>query len=93
MFALALIHHLAIANNVPLPLLAKCFASAGRALVVEFPPKSDSQVRRLLATREDIFLDYTIEGFVKAFEKEFFIKESQPIKGSARILFLMTKKD
>ena len=92
-FALALIHHLAIGNNVPLPLLSKFFASAGQSLIIEFPPKNDSQVQRLLSTREDIFPHYTIEGFTKAFEKDFILRESQPIEGSARILFLMTKRD
>ena len=55
--ALALIHHLAISNNVPLDRLADFFASAGEHLIIEFVPKSDSQVQRLLATREDVFPD------------------------------------
>ena len=40
--ALALVHHLAISNNVPLPDLADFFASLGRWLIVEFIPKEDS---------------------------------------------------
>ena len=45
--ALALIHHLAISNNVPLPRIADFFARLGRALIIEFVPKSDTQVQRL----------------------------------------------
>ena len=55
--ALALVHHLAIAHNLPLPRIAEFFARIARALVIEFVPKADSQLQRMLATREDIFDD------------------------------------
>ena len=64
--ALALVHHLAIANNVPLPRVAEAFARLGRTLVIEFVPKSDSQVVRLLRNRPDIFPDYSQSGFEQA---------------------------
>ena len=67
-FALALVHHLAISNNVPLPKLAHFFSEVCQNLVIEFVPKSDSQVKRLLASRLDIFDDYTEEGFEAAFQ-------------------------
>jgi len=57
--ALALLHHLAISNNLPLPSIADYFASIAKWAVVEFVPKSDSQVQRLLSTRKDIFDTYT----------------------------------
>ncbi len=91
-FALALIHHLAISNNVPLPLLADFFAKAGRWLIIEFVPKSDSQVKRLLATREDVFPDYTKEGFEKAFGEAFEVIAAEAIEGSERTLYLLKRK-
>ncbi len=91
-FALALIHHLAISNNVPLPLLASFFARAGRWLIIEFVPKGDSQVDRLLATREDVFPDYHREGFEAAFGTEFEIVASEEIEGSKRTLYLLKKR-
>ncbi|MCP4291949.1 MAG: class I SAM-dependent methyltransferase [bacterium] len=91
-FALALIHHLAISNNVPLPLLAGFFAKAGQWLIIEFVPKSDSQVKRLLATREDVFPNYTKEGFEEAFGQKFEIVAAESIEGSERILYLLKKK-
>ena len=90
--ALALVHHLAISNNVPLPNLAAFFAGICRSLVIEFVPKCDSQVRRLLATRDDIFPDYTPAGFEQAFAPFFTIEESVPVEGSDRLLFLMHSK-
>ena len=90
--ALALVHHLAISNNVPLPDLAEFFAGLGRWLIVEFIPKEDSQVERLLMTRADIFPDYNRAGFEAAFEAYFTIRESREIEGSRRILYCMERK-
>lgn len=90
--ALALVHHLAISNNVPLVDLAEFFASLGRWLIIEFIPKEDSQVQRLLMTREDIFPSYNKDGFEEAFRVYFNIHECRPIEGSKRILYLMEQK-
>lgn len=87
--ALALVHHLAISNNVPLTQLASFFQGITRWLIVEFVPKEDSQVKRLLATREDIFPDYQQEGFEKAFRESFTIHKSVPIRDSVRCMYLM----
>jgi len=89
LLVLALIHHLAISNNVPLPIIAKLFAGITRWLVIEFVPKSDSQVIRLLATREDIFVNYTQQGFEEAFSQNFSIEKVAPVPESERLLYLM----
>jgi hypothetical protein len=89
--ALALVHHLAISNNVPLPDLAEYFASLGQWLIVEFIPKDDSQVQRLLATREDIFPQYNQQGFEEAFGQFFTIHACCSIEGSKRILYRMQR--
>jgi hypothetical protein len=89
--ALALVHHLAISNNVPLEMLAKYFSHLAPSLIIEFVPKSDSQVKRLLSTREDIFPNYTFEGFEAAFAEYFNIKKVEDIEGSERKLYLMVR--
>lgn len=91
-FALALIHHLAISNNVPLNMLAEFFANLGHWLVIEFVPKSDSQVKRLLASREDIFPDYITESFENIFSQKFIIHSTEPIKDTDRRLYLMERR-
>ena len=91
--ALALVHHLAIANNVPLPTIADWLARVGRALVIEFVPKSDSQVARLLRNRPDIFPRYTTEDFERAFEWAWLIESKQRIGDSGRTLYLMRRRD
>src|SRR6185436_4668831 len=87
--ALALIHHLAISNNVPLPQLADLFAETGKWLVIEFVPKPDSQVQKLLVSRRDIFPNYTREGFEAAFQQRFKICESVNVREAERVLYLM----
>ncbi|MEZ4218764.1 MAG: SAM-dependent methyltransferase [Myxococcota bacterium] len=90
--ALALVHHLAIGANVPLDRIAAYFARLGRALVVEFVPKSDSQVARMLATREDVFPDYARAPFEAAFAPWFAIESATAIEGSERVLYRMTRR-
>jgi len=87
--ALALVHHLAISNNVPLSDIARLFHQLGAWLIVEFVPKDDSQVRRLLVTREDIFVDYTREKFEESFAHCYTIERAEPIADSKRTLYLM----
>ena len=89
--ALALIHHLAIGNNVPLPLVASLFHQLGRWLIIEFVPKSDPQVEILLATRDDIFSEYDEESFQKIFSEKFRIINSIQVRETHRRLYLMEK--
>ena len=90
--SLALIHHLAISNNLPFGRIAEYFASLGEWLVIEFVPKSDSKVKRLLSTREDIFPDYNPKGFEAAFGEHYEIRDQQNVAGSERIMYLMQRK-
>jgi ribosomal protein L11 methylase PrmA len=85
--ALALVHHLAIGNNVPLVRVAQFFRRVTRNLVIEFVPKSDSQVQRMLATREDVFPDYTRAGFEAAFRQCFAQRGAEPVENSERMLY------
>lgn len=89
--ALALVHHLAISNNLPLSSLAAMFAQTSRWLIIEFVPKEDSQVQRLLASREDIFPAYHRTGFEDAFRQYFTIHEAVDIPSTRRTLYLMEK--
>ncbi len=92
LMALALIHHLAISNNVPLPKIASHFKNICKSLIIEWVPKEDSQVQRLLATREDIFDNYTVQHFEDAFGLFFEVIESQKVQESCRTLYLMRRK-
>lgn len=90
--ALALIHHLSISNNLPFENTARFFSECGEYLIIEFVPKNDSQVKKLLASRKDIFDRYDIESFRNDYSLYFDILEEKNIENSERILFLMKKK-
>ena len=85
---LAVIHHLAISNNLPFDQIAKWISGMCRYLIIEFVPKEDSQVRILLRTRVDIFPHYTKECFEIAFENYFDLLGEQVIRESGRSLYL-----
>jgi hypothetical protein len=89
--ALALVHHLAIGNNVPLERVAAFFARIGRRAIVEFVPKEDPMTQHLLAARPDIFPDYTLEGFGNAFERHFTVLDRAAVEDSLRTLFLLER--
>jgi hypothetical protein len=90
--ALALIHHLAIGHNLPLEQIARYLARIGRQLIIEFVPKSDSQVKRLLLSRPDIFPGYTKEGFEESFGRHYTIDAVNRIEDSERWLYSMSPR-
>ena len=90
--ALALIHHLAIGNNVPLPYMAEFCASLAECLIIDFVPKSNKKVLQLLISREDILAEFTQSGFEEAFSEKFEIIRSQQILHFDRVLFLLRRR-
>lgn len=90
--ALALVHHLAIANNVPLHQIAAYFSKLGHWLIIEFVDKDDSQVKRLLSSRKDIFADYSQASFEENFALYFTMVEKVSIDGTQRTIYLLESK-
>lgn len=90
--ALALVHHLAIGNNVPLELIATWLARLAVVLIIEFVPKSDSQTARLLANRPDVFPRYDQRGFEQAFAHVFDVEHARRIEDSERVIYRMRVK-
>jgi hypothetical protein len=91
--ALALVHHLSISRNLPFEQIAEFFATQASSLIIEFIPKSDSQVQRLLTSRADIFDRYTQQEFERVFGNYFNIISQHPIPDSQRTLYLMQKHE
>jgi len=90
--ALALVHHLTLAGNVPLPQVARFFATVGRSAVVEFVPIDDPQSKRLLATRGAAPHEYSREAFEGAFRECFDVGEPTPVGDSGRLLYTAVRK-
>jgi hypothetical protein len=91
-FALALVHHLAIGKNIPFEKIAAFLGRMGKYLVIEYVPKEDEKIRQMLAHKKDIYEDYTEDKFVTAFNQHFSIEKKMLIPGSTRTLYLMKRQ-
>jgi ribosomal protein L11 methylase PrmA len=91
--SLALVHHLAISANVPLPDVIAWLHSFDAPLVVEFPHVEDPMVQRLLANKPaGLFDDYRLDGFEKLLEAAFDVRRREALPGGTRTLFLATPR-
>ncbi|HZL99773.1 MAG TPA: SAM-dependent methyltransferase [Planctomycetota bacterium] len=90
--ALGLIHHLAIGGTVPFERIATFLARLGEQLIIEFVPKSDPQVGRMLSTREDVFDGYDRHVFEQAFAARYTIEQVVPLQGTERSLYSMRRR-
>ena len=90
--ALALIHHLRITHGIPLKEQFEVFSKIAKFLIIEFVPKEDSQVKRLLQNRDDVFDDYDIKTFERIAFKNFENIEYIEVKDSLRKIYLMKNK-
>lgn len=90
--ALALVHHLGIGRNVPLAMVLDLFADLSPQAVVEWVPRGDPMVDVLLASREDVFTDYTTEGFEAAVADRFDVSSRTVIPGSPRVMYHLVRR-
>lgn len=90
--ALALIHHLCIGNNVPIDQVLAQFESLGKWLLIEFVPKEDSQVQRMLASRTDIFTHYDEPTFIAMLRDRYTIIDQRSIPSTCRTLFIAKRR-
>lgn len=90
--ALAFIHHLAIARNIPLEEVVSWLTSLAPQGVIEFVPKHDETVQLLLQLRTDIFSGYTEENFLQILCSQATICKSQRVTDSGRLLVWYERK-
>ncbi len=91
--ALALIHHLALGNNIPLDLIAAYFSQlAKRHLIIEFVPLTDKKAKALVNRKETTPVGYDANTFESAFSQDFTIEKTNVISGTDRILYLFSKR-
>ncbi len=89
--ALALEHHIAIGRNVPLPMLLDWIVDMAGCGVVEFVPKDDPTVQRMLSIREDIFDHYSRDEFEQELTKRAAIGKREVVSSSGRTLYIYEK--
>ena len=85
--ALAFVHHLAVAKNVPLDYVVDWLVGLARTGVVEFVQKDDPMVRELLRLRKDIFYDYSEESFARALAARARIVKVEQVSSAGRKLY------
>lgn len=90
--AMALVHHLAIAGNIPLDEIVGFLHRHARAVLVEWVPKEDRMVQRLLRTRTDIFPDYERARFETLLSSLFVIERTILIPGSHRVMYRAVRR-
>ncbi len=90
--ALALIHHLTIGAGASFEEVVDLCAALSVNLLIEFVPKSDSQVKRLLLVKPDIYDWYTEQNFIERFVTRFEVLKVESIKDSERKLYLMRRR-
>jgi len=85
---LALIHHMVITANIPLPEFVEWLGSLGSALVIEFVTKDDPMVEKLLRNKADIYHDYEVEVFESCLNEHFRVERSETLhQGTRRLYF------
>ncbi|MBY3515009.1 class I SAM-dependent methyltransferase [Rhizobium laguerreae] len=92
LLALAFEHHLAIAHNVPLDQLVQWLLSVAPTGVIEFVPKSDPTVQRMLALRDDIFPNYDVHEFERILAANAVVERSEIVSQSGRTLFQFRRR-
>jgi hypothetical protein len=91
--ALALIHHLVLAQNIPLTMVAGYFAELARQwLIIEFVPLSDEKCVELLRNKPVYPGPYEQSAFEAIFGVLFTIERQAVIPGTNRVLYCMKKK-
>ena len=91
--ALALIHHVAIAANVPVREFVDWLASLGTSLVIEFPTREDPMVKKLLAPKRDgLHPDYERENFESVLAELFDVERRERSSSGTRLLYFARPK-
>lgn len=85
---LAVVHHLALTNTVPLEEIVALLADFGADIVVEFPHPDDEKSALLLRRkRQGIFERYNVANWEQALAERFTIRERTTLPGGTRTLY------
>lgn len=88
LLALAFLHHIVIGRNVPMAQAVAWLVALAPSGVVEFVPKQDPMIQRMLTHRADIFPAYHIDAFRHEMTRYARIVNEQIVSSSGRTLFV-----
>jgi SAM-dependent methyltransferase len=85
---LAVVHHLALTNTVPLDEIVAFLADFGAPVVVEFPHHDDVMASRLLARkRPGVFAAYHRDNWERVLRSRFKVLTTEILPGATRTLY------
>ncbi len=87
LIALALEHHLIIGKNIPIIQFIEWIKKIAKFGLLEFVPKTDETVSRMLISRKDIFENYNELYFEKKLSEHAKILKKHKISKSGRVIF------
>jgi SAM-dependent methyltransferase len=91
---LAVLHHLLVAERIPLREIASLAASlCRRILVIEYVGKDDVMFRRIARGRESLFQDFDRAAFENAMLPHFSIARVEDLPGSDRSLYTWSRRE
>ncbi len=89
--ALALIHHLVIGRNVPLPEVIDYFAGFRCKVVMEWVSRDDPMVKALLLQKNEPFDDYDFDRFQSEIRQRFEVVESEELSTTRSLYHLLPR--
>jgi len=93
-FMLALLHHLCVTHNVPFEYIFHLLlVLEAKYVMIEFVPKSDPMVQKLLANREDVYPWYTLPAFESEAFKHFSPLARHELPTGKRVLYCLKRHD
>ena len=87
LIALAFEHHLAIGKNIPLQDVVKWIVSLAPKGLIEFVPKEDETIKKMLEFKGDIFPDYSQANFERFLLENSEIISKGIVSESGRIIY------
>jgi hypothetical protein len=90
---LALLHHLAITDNVPIREILDWLRALDTAIVLEFVSPEDPMAQRLLAAkRAGAHPDYERDAFERRLAEAFDVRRSETLSSGTRVLYFATPR-
>jgi hypothetical protein len=84
---LALIHHICLSNNVPIPAFLDWLVGTGAKLIIEFVDRNDTMVKEMLSRKSETHEDYNLQHFEKELERRYEVILSAPLKEGERKIY------
>ncbi len=91
MLSLAFEHHLSIAKNIPLDQVIEWHIRIAPRGLIEFVPKNDETIKKMLTLKGDIFKDYNEQNFRNLILKNAKINSEKIVSNSGRKIFEYSK--